>query len=640
MKILALQLKRIGDLVLTVPALTALAEARADARVTLAVHASAAPLLPAIPHIEGGIVFGPGRGWTPWQQVLTGRWDAVLDFTSTDRSALASRLSRAPRRVTFEWVRKRFLRGLAYTEFVDSPVRDFHTADHYTHLLRSLGVERTEACEARLRLPEAARSAAAQRLREAGIGGAFAIVHPGSARPEKYWAAARWAEVIRHLRTSGLDCILTGGSDPVEAGHLAEIAARSRDPESGGKLAVFSGSLDLLELAALVEAARLVLSCDTAIVHFAAALQRPQISLFGPTNPFHWRPRHPSAIVLSAAQPEAPLTAFDPRMKGAPMDRLSTEVVIRATDHLLQAPPPATFPCVGLGAKILMPSSQPAKKVSRKDIARMSFGDFLRASREPYRRLFSYLKPYRGRFVMGILFGALFGAVQALLVFDIQYVAAAVFEEPPPAVSAPADSGQQAAAAPAVPAKPKKVPALVRLFPRLGQLHFSGGMGVTLLICTTIPLLMCLRGVCSYLNSYYMLWVSVRVLDDIRQQVFRHTLGQSMEFFNKSKAGELVQTVFNQTRMAQQALTTIASDLVKQPITIVTGLGHAFLDRLALHPHLFCHLPALPHPGPRGEPQSAQGGRPRGGRGGHAHGGDARGFRGHSRGQDACARRF
>src|SRR5439155_2606179 len=107
-------------------------------------------------------------------------------------------------------------------------------------------------------------------------------------------------------------------------------------------------------------------------------------------------------------------------------------------------------------------------------------------------------------------------------------------------------------------------------------LQFDGTLSTVLLICATIPALMLLRGLCSYLNSYFMLWVSVRVLDDIRQQVFRHTLGQSMEFFNKAKAGELQQTVFNQTRMAQQALTTIASDIVKQPITIITGLGTLF----------------------------------------------------------------
>ncbi len=201
---------------------------------------------------------------------------------------------------------------------------------------------------------------------------------------------------------------------------------------------------------------------------------------------------------------------------------------------------------------------QPAhslKKVSRKDIAKMSFRDFLRASREPYRRLFSYLKPYRMRFAMGILFGALFGAVQALFVFDIQYVAGAVFPEH----------------------RAHKVVWFVKFFPWLADMHLSSDIGTVLLICATIPLLMALRGLCSYLNAYCMLWVSVRVLDDIRQQVFRHTLGQSMEFFNKSKGGELVQTVFNQTRMAQQALTSISSDIVKQPITIVSGLGTLFL---------------------------------------------------------------
>ena len=41
-----------------------------------------------------------------------------------------------------------------------------------------------------------------------------------------------------------------------------------------------------------------------------------------------------------------------------------------------------------------------SKKVSRKDIAKMSFRDFMRAAREPYRRLFSYLRPYRGRFAL------------------------------------------------------------------------------------------------------------------------------------------------------------------------------------------------------------------------------------------------
>ena len=195
------------------------------------------------------------------------------------------------------------------------------------------------------------------------------------------------------------------------------------------------------------------------------------------------------------------------------------------------------------------------KKISRKDIAKLSFKDFLREARGPYARLFSYLKPYRGRFTAGILFGALFGLVQALLVFDVQFVAGAVF--PDAHASAPGP--------------------VVKWFPSLAQLQIAPSGLTVLLICASIPTLMALRGLCGYLNSYCMLWVSVRVLDDIRTEVFRHTLGQSLEFFNKAKAGDLVQTVFNQTRSAQQALTTIAGDIVKQPIAILTGLAALFI---------------------------------------------------------------
>lgn len=345
MRILALQLKRIGDLILTTPALAALRQVKPEAQITVAAYGAAAALLPALPDLSAGVVFGPGRGWTPWQQVLTGPWDAVLDFTGTDRSALATAFSRAPRRVTFEWVRKKRLRSLVYNGFVDSAVRTAHTADHYADLLEPLGVKRADLPEPRLAIPSASAADATKRLVAAGIACPSVLIHPGTARPEKYWLPERWAEVISHIRnTLGLDCVMTGGTDPFEKAHLAEIAA-SVSRQAGtprGAFTVFSGTLDLLTLAALAQKARLVVSCDTAMVHFAAAFRTPQIALFGPTNPFHWRPRHPSAVILSASRPDAPVTEFEPRMKGAPMDRLSTELVIHATDSLFKTS--ATLP--------------------------------------------------------------------------------------------------------------------------------------------------------------------------------------------------------------------------------------------------------------------------------------------------------
>jgi ATP-binding cassette, subfamily B, bacterial MsbA len=192
-----------------------------------------------------------------------------------------------------------------------------------------------------------------------------------------------------------------------------------------------------------------------------------------------------------------------------------------------------------------------SKKISRKDISKMSFREFMRVSREPYMRLGSYLKPYKARFFLGILFGALFGAANGALILLIRQIVPMIFPD-----------GQ---------ARSLKIPAWMPIHMPPIQAG-SATLWQVVLICASIPLLMAFRGLFSYLNAYCLLWVSQRVLDDIRQQLFRHLLGQSLEFFNRAKAGELVQTVFNQTRVAQQALTQIAGDIVKQPIAILSAL--------------------------------------------------------------------
>lgn len=323
MRILALQLKRIGDLVLTTPALRALRAKWPGANVTLGVMDGTAALLAAIPFAHSGIVFGRGRGWTPWQQVLTEGWDMCFDFTGNDRSALATGLSRAKIRVGFEWVRRNRVRSLAYNAWSPSKVREVHTARHYLDLVAAVAPDASSDLLPELVLPKTEPKPSS-----------YALLHPGTARPEKYWQAERWGEVAAHLRAAhGLKSIFTCGPDQFERVHVASIP-KTQDAE-------IHHPKDLISLATLVAGARIVISCDTGIVHLAAAFRVPQIALFGPTNPFHWRPMHDRAIVLSAAQPEVPLTDFQPRMKEAPMELISTEAVIRATDCLLALPRPA-----------------------------------------------------------------------------------------------------------------------------------------------------------------------------------------------------------------------------------------------------------------------------------------------------------
>ena len=332
MKILVLQLKRIGDLVLTTPALAELRRQFPDAQITLAVTDGCADLLPAIPSIDQTLIFKK-RGFSTafWKWLLFTRFDVCLDFTGNDRSAFFTVLSKARERIGFEWMKHSKVRDLAYNRFINSAVRDFHTVDHYLHLLRGLECHHPQT-HLSLSLPDAARQAAAELIKFKH----YVVIHPGTARIEKYWEPERWATVIRHIHEKfGLECVLTGGADAFEQAHIARIQNTLEKP-----CIDLSGKIDLLTFAAVIAQSHACLSCDTVAVHLAAAFLIPQVVLYGVTNPFHWRPRHPRAVVISAAHPDAPLTDFNPRMKGEPMSAISTEAVLLATDAVLAEPVP------------------------------------------------------------------------------------------------------------------------------------------------------------------------------------------------------------------------------------------------------------------------------------------------------------
>ncbi|HEX4083912.1 MAG TPA: glycosyltransferase family 9 protein [Chthoniobacteraceae bacterium] len=327
MRILALQLKRIGDLILTTPALWALRQNFPKATLTLAVEAGSREMLPAIDFVDETLVYErKGNNGCIWKHLLLKYYDTCLDFTGTDRSALFGVLSKAGKRVTFEWVQRSRFRHVFYNQFIASSVRENHTVDHYMHLLRAVDAPVRNGAPIVLHLPEWAPRKARQLLDEAGVTGPFILVHPGTARPEKYWPPERWAEVIRwcgeHLR---MPCVLTGSPEGNEQRHIAVI----RKACPGIAAQDLSGRLDLLTLAALTRMCALALTVDSAPMHLAGAFGTPQVALFGPTNPFHWRPRHERAIVL---QSHGPISApeFRPQHPGGPMTEISTQAVIDA----------------------------------------------------------------------------------------------------------------------------------------------------------------------------------------------------------------------------------------------------------------------------------------------------------------------
>lgn len=110
------------------------------------------------------------------------------------------------------------------------------------------------------------------------------VVHPGAKTAAKRWPVDRYAAVARALAERGHRVVVTGSAHERD---LAEQVVRA----AGLPLtAVLAGRTGLLDLAALVAYARLLVSGDTGVGHLATAYGTPSVLLFGPVSPQRWGP--------------------------------------------------------------------------------------------------------------------------------------------------------------------------------------------------------------------------------------------------------------------------------------------------------------------------------------------------------------
>jgi predicted lipopolysaccharide heptosyltransferase III len=335
--ILLLQLKRIGDLILTTPAIHALRETFPDSRLTLIISRDCADLAPAISGVDRILIVRRNpRDLAVLFAVAKTKFDYCVDFTRNDRSALLAFLSGARKRVvSFRLKDKSKTRARVYNEFAEHRLRGLHTIDYHLALLEPLGVQNVSP-NLHLDLPLEAHKKADDLRRAARIDNSFLVFHPGAARTEKFWGAERWASVINYAQSNWqIKSVLTGGGSKLDQEQIGQIKAKLSQP-----IVDFSGRTDLLTLAALIAQARLLVTVDSAPMHFAAATHTPQVILFGPTNPFHWRPRESPALILQG-ESTTPIVEFSPDQKRVSMKQISTEAVIDAIGSLLSAAPAA-----------------------------------------------------------------------------------------------------------------------------------------------------------------------------------------------------------------------------------------------------------------------------------------------------------
>jgi len=305
-RILLLRLERIGDLLMTLPAIGDVRAFAPEAHIDLVVGTWNADLARALDvplqvvtldaawlaRGGGGLqlrsILAAARGWRRH------RYDLAINFEPDIRSNLL-----------LAWSGARWTAG--YRSAGGGPALDLaldydrsaHTSDNARRLVAA-------AFERPLRplvLPGLSleRQAVEAERRVAGAASPLVGLHVSGGRAIKQWDVDRFAAVAARLIASrGATIVLTGAPED------RPLVDAVRQTLPGGAVIDAAGSLDLLSLGALLRRLDLLVTGDTGPMHLAAAVGTPTVSIFGPSDPVRYAPRGADHRVVRVDLPCAP----------------------------------------------------------------------------------------------------------------------------------------------------------------------------------------------------------------------------------------------------------------------------------------------------------------------------------------------
>ena len=85
-----------------------------------------------------------------------------------------------------------------------------------------------------------------------------------------------------------------------------------------------------------------------------------------------------------------------------------------------------------------------------------------------------------------------------------------------------------------------------------------------------IPLVMFMRGLVGYLNTYFLQWAAIRAVNGLRLKLFAHLMNLSAGFFSENRSGELISRIMSDTQALQTIFSGATSVIVRDPVTLVS----------------------------------------------------------------------
>lgn len=222
------------------------------------------------------------------------KFDLVIDMQGLFKSAVLAAISGCSDRIGYCEMREGS--GLVSKAICGRHSKE-HVIERYLDVARYLGASAEQIV---FPLPDLSKETVSvqEKLQKNELQGEYIVVVPGARWKTKEWPAEHYASLIKMIIADGCSVVLAGGPDDTAKGEkITELAGKPM------QLINLIGQTSLRELAALIKGCKLFISADTGPLHFAAALKKPLIAMYGPTKADRTGPygSDDATVILSTA---------------------------------------------------------------------------------------------------------------------------------------------------------------------------------------------------------------------------------------------------------------------------------------------------------------------------------------------------
>ena len=169
-----------------------------------------------------------------------------------------------------------------------------------------------------------------------------------------------------------------------------------------------------------------------------------------------------------------------------------------------------------------------------------------------YKRLLSYVKPYRWRLAIAFLCMLVFSAANALVSVAIYFIMKGFVQKDQVVIDS--------------------IPYVTKYFPQITSVALPIIWVPVLLVVVFV-----FRSTFDYISNYQMANVGILAVRQVRDDLYRHLVYLSHDFYSKGRTGDFLSRITNDVIRIQGAITDVITDLIKQPLVLLYQIPLVFI---------------------------------------------------------------